>query len=368
MIPPINYHSSSIFQDELNSIFTKNWIFVGLKLEFEGLCHAGRRVGNHELVIQFDSEGLPHAFRNACSHRSSRLCKEGIHTGAIRCPYHGWVYDRLGTPVGIPIKEAFPEVVAHPNNFKLHEVTCESVGQFIFVRIASTGDSLKEYLGDEYDFLINCSNSFNSIEDSFEATVEANWKVVIENSLEGYHVPAVHNKTFMQADGMGKGNDAPIFNLNNSKHSHLIHAADKDWVRRFARVEKQIGQWPWRFEHYTHHLIFPNLTITSFMGYSFHVQIFQPEDIKNTKIRSHTIGVYFEEMTQVGKKMIEQIYQDGHIFTRKIFNEDSEICKEIQAGLLQALNPPIFGNGLEDRIKHFQEAYLKSFNKNVHAN
>jgi phenylpropionate dioxygenase-like ring-hydroxylating dioxygenase large terminal subunit len=161
MIPPINYHSTEVFQTEQNGLFSQCWIFVGLKLEFEGLSHAGRRVGNHQLVIQLDADGHPHAYRNVCSHRSSRLCKEGIHTGAIRCPYHGWVYDRLGIPVGIPIKEAFPEVIAKPDEFKLQEFTCESVGQFIFVRISSKGESLKDYLGDEYDFLNKCSDSFN---------------------------------------------------------------------------------------------------------------------------------------------------------------------------------------------------------------
>ena len=357
MIPPLNYHSPAVHQAELNSIFSTCWIFVGLKLELAGLSHAGRRVGEHELVIQLDVDGNPRAFKNVCSHRSSRLCKEGVHSGAIRCPYHGWVYDRQGIPVGIPIKEAFPEVAAQPKNFKLQEISCESAGQFIFVRISSCGASLKEYLGEEYDFLIKCSNSLNKIEDSFEDTVDANWKIVIENSLEGYHVPAVHNKTFMQADGMGKSDSAPSFVLKNPLHSSLTHSADADWVRRFQRIEKQIGEWPWRFEHYTHHLIFPNLTITSFMGYSFHVQLFQPDAVNKTKIRSQTLGVNFQGTTAIGGKMIEKIYLDGHIFTRKIFGEDGDICQEIQAGLAQASKSPIFGIGLEDRVKHFHNAY-----------
>jgi len=357
MIPPLNYHSPIVYQSELNSIFSSCWIFVGLKLELAGLSHAGRRVGEHELVIQLDAAGNPRAFKNVCSHRSSRLCKEGVHSGAIRCPYHGWAYDRQGVPVGIPIKEAFPEVTENPYNFKLQDISCESVGEFIFVRISPSGLSLKAYLGGEYEFLVKCSNSFNKIEDSFEDTVEANWKVVIENSLEGYHVPAVHNKTFMQADGMGKSDSAPSFALQNPFHSSLTHSADADWVHRFAKIEKQIGESPWRFEHYTHHLIYPNLTVTSFMGYSFHVQFFQPDAVNKTKIRSQTMGVNFQGTSAIGEKMIEKIYQDGHHFTRRIFIEDCDICREIQAGIAQASKSPIFGIGLEDRVKHFHNAY-----------
>jgi phenylpropionate dioxygenase-like ring-hydroxylating dioxygenase large terminal subunit len=364
MIPPINYYASSVYQDELNSLFTRSWIFVGLKLDFSGLSHAGRRIGDHEFVIQFDADGKPRAFRNVCSHRSSRLCKEGMHTGPVRCPYHGWVYDRQGIPVGIPLKEAFPAVIENPNNFKLDEVACDSAGQFIFVRIAPEGGSLKDYLGDEFDFLIKCSKSMKSIEYSFEDTVDANWKIVIENSLEGYHVPTLHSKTFIQAEGMGKNINDPIFNLNDPIHCHLNHTADADWVRRFNKIEKQIGKWPWRFEQYTHHLIFPNLTITSFMGYSFHVQIFNPEACNRTKVRSMNIGVNFEGTTSIGAKMIEKIYKDSALLTRRIFDEDGDICKEIQAGLYQASRSPVFGLNLEERVKHFHNAYC-NFNDNA---
>jgi choline monooxygenase len=62
-------------------------------------------------------------------------------------------------------------------------------------------------------------------------------------------------------------------------------------------------------------------------------------------------------MTEIGKKMIEKIYQYGHIFTKKIFTEDGEICKEIQAGLSEASKSPVFGVGLEDRVEHFHNAY-----------
>jgi phenylpropionate dioxygenase-like ring-hydroxylating dioxygenase large terminal subunit len=361
MIPAINYISPQRHQDELNTIFSKNWIFVGLKLELKGLCHLGVRIGERELVVQLDAEFKPRAYRNVCSHRLSRLCKEGLHTGPVRCPYHGWVYDRQGIPIGIPSKASFPEVIANPLQFRLHEYSCEMVGEFIFIRIATEGLSLQASLGQEYDFLLKVSRSMSHITDSFESTVEANWKVVIENALEGYHVPAVHSQTLMQSEGMGREETLPVFFMDDDLHSNLEHAADSNWLRRFTRTEKQIGQWPWRFEHYTHHHVFPNLTITSFMGYSFHIQLFQPKSHETTIVRSQTLGVTFKNTSVMGEKMLEKIYEDGNIFTRHIFSEDATICKEVQAGLRQAERLPVFGNHIEDRVKHFQSAYLMDF-------
>lgn len=361
MIPSLNYYTDSAFNEEMDTLFKQCWIFVGLKLELQGLSHAGKQVGKHNLVIQLDAEGNARAFRNVCSHRSSRLCKPGVHSGAIRCPYHGWVYDRTGKPINIPIKQSFPQVVENPESYKLQEFSCETVGQFIFVRLSDEGLDLRQYLGNEYDFLLKISHSMNKCEDSFNVGVQANWKVVIENSLEGYHVPAVHSKTFLVADGMGKSETAPVFNVSDPLHSHLIHDADQAWVKRFSRIERQIGKWPWRFENYTHHHIFPNLTVTSFMGYSVHVQLFHPLAADQTEVYSQTIGVKFEEASPAGAKMIEKIYQDGHSFTRKIFAEDGEICQEIQAGIKQAFKLPVFGLGLEERVQHFHQAYSSIF-------
>ena len=177
------------------------------------------------------------------------------------------------------------------------------------------------------------------------------------NTLEGYHVPNVHSNTLMQADGMGKEEAAPQFFLDDPLHSHLEHAADPDWVKRFDRMKLKIGQWPWRFEHYTHHFIFHDLTVTSFMGYSFHVQVFEPTAVGITTVHSRTVGVEFTNSTAAGTKMLEHIHADGHAFTRKVFDKDARICRKVQAGLECASRLAVLAEGFEDRVAHFQNAY-----------
>ena len=358
MIPPLNYKVPQHHKAELDEIFNHTWIFVSLKFELKGLAHKGVRVGSTNVLLQCDSQGKPRAYLNVCSHRHAQLCEQGLHSGAVRCPYHGWVYDREGVPVGIPQKQAFPQVVANPQAFRLTEFDCEAAGQFVFVRLSNTGPSLTEYLGNQHGFLVRTSQGMTNVQDEFRKEVAANWKVVIENSLEGYHVPNVHSTTLMQADGMGKEEAAPQFFLQDPMHSHLEHAADVDWLKRFNRMAPKIGKWPWRFEHYTHHFIFPNLTVTSFMGYSFHVQVFEPTAEGLTTVHSRTVGVEFAQSTAAGQKMMEHIYADGHVFTRKVFEEDARICSKVQAGLECATRFAVLAEGLEDRVAHFQNAYL----------
>lgn len=357
-ISPDAYHSVELFPKELETIFSQSWLFAGLKIELQGKTHFSLTLGNKSLLIQYNEKGHPRAFLNVCTHRGARLCTPGKHAGPIRCPYHSWVFNHQGIPTGIPQKSSFPEVVAEPEKFRLTEFPCEAVGQFIFVRISSEGPTLREYLGNQYAFLERASQGMDRVLDEFQENVDANWKVVIENSLEGYHVPAVHNRTFGQVDGMSREEQAPVFFLDEPLHSHLEHAANPEWVARFSRMEPKIGQWPWRFEHYTHRLIFPNLTVTSFMGYSFHVQRFDPVAVNQTRVHSRTVGVRFANSTEVGVKMMERIYADGHAFTRKVFAEDGNICREVQAGMEQAVRPAVLGVGIEDRVAHFHRAYL----------
>lgn len=350
-----HYHSA-----ELAGLFSKAWIFVGLRLELEGLSHLGVRVGNTNLLLQYDRNGTPRAYLNVCSHRHAQLCELGKHAGAVRCPYHGWVYDKEGMPVGIPQKQAFPQVVANPAAFRLTEFACEAAGQFIFVRLADQGPSLRDYLSTQYDFLSRASIGIANVQDEFRKNIAANWKVTIENSLEGYHVPNVHSNTFMQADCMGREElvSAPLLFLQDPLHNYMEHTADVEWVKRFDRMAGKVGQWPWRFEHYTHHLIFPNLTVTSFMGYSFHVQRFEPTAIDLTTVHSRIIGVNLTNATAAGVKIMEQIHAKGHAFNHKVFDEDAGICSKVQLGLENATRLAVLAEGLEDRVKHFHNAYL----------
>lgn len=364
LISPAHYRDSEWLAKEYKTLFSECWIFIGMMFELQGLAHRGVRVGDTDLLLQCDHTGQPRAFLNVCSHRHAQLCDIGLHAGAVRCPYHGWVYDREGLPVGIPAKAAFPEVVAAPQMHRLTEFPCENVGEFIFVRLAPKGQALRDYLGETWTFLNQISQGMTKVHDEFRRSVPSNWKVSIENSLEGYHVPTVHNKTFMEVDGMDLAGARPVDHLDHPLHSHMVHPANPSWVKRFARSEKHIGRWPNRFEHYTHRLVFPNLTVTSFMGYSFHVQSFEPSAVESTTVHSRTIGMSFEEQDAIGTKMIERIYADGHVFSRKVFEEDERICNKVQRGLRNAQRLGVLGEGIEDRVLHFQRAYVTAMTSN----
>jgi len=361
LIKPEQYTSQIFFEEENLKIFKNLWIFSCMMNDLEENYHYGVKIGSTDLVLQLDESHQPKAFLNSCSHRGSLLCEEGKHSGRVRCPYHGWVYDKNGIPVGIPNIECFPEIAQDRNAFKLNEIHCLAVGQFIFISFAINPIPLIEFLGDEYDFLKTISTGLKDITLDFNKPVQANWKIAIENSLEGYHVPMVHKKTFLVASGMSKSSEDIITNLKNKFHSSMNNQTNTAWLKSFEnKMSKKIGQWPYKTNHYTHHHIFPNLTITSFLGYSFHVQIFKPVSHDVTQIHSRTFSTHFSNQDEVGEKLITKIYEDSNQFTLTVFDEDAYICEKVQKGLKNAQGNLILGVDIELRVQHFQRAYVNS--------
>ena len=115
------------------------------------------------------------------------------------------------------------------------------------------------------------------------------------------------------------------------------------------------------FEHYSHHFIFRNLTTTSVMGCSFHVQRFEPTTLALTTVRSRIMGI--NQCDDSGHQGYNSYYADEHAFTHKCFAHGDGICTKAQAGLESALRLAVLAEGLEDRVRHFQNAYLASTGK-----
>ncbi|MCC6473672.1 MAG: aromatic ring-hydroxylating dioxygenase subunit alpha [Burkholderiales bacterium] len=282
---PCDYHLPEVFERERERIFRGQWTFACLAGE---LPEPGDfrliDAGGVEAVVR-NCAGTLKAFVNTCSHRHSRIFEEPQGNRKLVCPYHGWVYDEDGVPRAIPRAQDFPQVIAAPSRFALRQLDLECAGRFAFVRAERRGGALREFLGEAWDFLHSVSAGLGERMDAFRGTIAANWKVVIENALEGYHVPMVHRETLGAIRQLSARSADIVDHLpEGAGHSWMVNKADPQWLRRWSRYERALGKWPFRFEHYVHQLVFPNLTVTSFMGYSFHVQHFIAEAAERTSV------------------------------------------------------------------------------------
>ncbi len=142
------------------------------------------------LIVVRGDDGVVRAFRNACRHRGTAVAKEGEGCKrSFACPYHAWTYGLDGALKHVPGEDGFPGLDKDTHGLvPVHSVV--ERGGLVFV---TQDEPLSDgALDDMPDLLHPGQQVFNSI--TFNDPT--NWKLIGETSMEGYHIKALHNKSF----------------------------------------------------------------------------------------------------------------------------------------------------------------------------
>ena len=197
-IPAAVNHSTEFYHHECNEMFMKEWICVGRTDEIAttGDYLTYDIVGVPVLVVR-QATGKIAGFVNACAHRFMCLMpKSKGNARSFTCRYHAWTYDLDGRLKQAPYMEMKKDFdVDHHHLRPLHTEIWEG---FIYITIAKSPsksvasllDSLRKKIVGQYDM-----RNYKTV--MRESMVwNANWKNLIENFIESYHVPIAHQKTF----------------------------------------------------------------------------------------------------------------------------------------------------------------------------
>jgi glycine betaine catabolism A len=185
------YQSQEIFDLDLQAIFGRHWIYVGVEPDIpEPGDFFTALMGRTSVVIVRDDDMSIRAFHNVCRHRGAQLC-DGLKgsVGNIVCPYHQWTYNLTG-------KLIHTEHMGNnfdPSQFSLKPVHVRSLAGLLFVCLADTPPADFEDMRREMEPYIapheikNCKVAYE--EDLIE---NGNWKFTMENNRECYHCKANH--------------------------------------------------------------------------------------------------------------------------------------------------------------------------------
>jgi phenylpropionate dioxygenase-like ring-hydroxylating dioxygenase large terminal subunit len=193
-LPAWIYHNEEFFALEREAIFLKTWQLVGhvSELRQPGDFLRFDLLGESAIVLR-DKQGQLQAFHNVCRHRAFRLLEgdSGNCGRAVRCRYHGFLYDLDGRLVGVPAEDSFPDL--DKGEFGLRPVEMEIFMGLVFIRFGGEGPSIARQLEPYWEALgFYRIAEMEPIGPHGHAPIAADWKVAVENNSEAYHVPVGH--------------------------------------------------------------------------------------------------------------------------------------------------------------------------------
>ncbi len=194
------YIDNDYFQQDLNEIWYKDWLFIGHDCEVPKPGNFMTvQVGAYPVVIVRDNDGGVRAFHNSCRHRGSRVCTEHRGSAAkLVCPYHQWTYDLDGSlQFARHMGETFDK-----STFGLKPVACELAGGYIFISLAETPMDFAPFRAMMEPYFL--PHRLRDAKIAHETTIieKGNWKLVWENNRECYHCAGNHPelcKTYPEA-------------------------------------------------------------------------------------------------------------------------------------------------------------------------
>jgi phenylpropionate dioxygenase-like ring-hydroxylating dioxygenase large terminal subunit len=193
-VPGFVYTSPEIFALEKEKIFMKDWLCVGRVEEIENPGdYLALHVLGEPVLLTRGSDGAVNAFSNICLHRGVEVATGSGNRRSFTCPFHGWTYNLEGRLVGAPLmKEAEG---FDPAACRLSPIRTEVWKSWIFLTFDADAPPLAQHVAPlERDFGYleqeNCRLAIKSVND-----VDCNWKLVVENLVDFYHVNIVHKST-----------------------------------------------------------------------------------------------------------------------------------------------------------------------------
>ena len=252
--PVENYRSQERFAGELGLVLRRypTPFCPSAALPETGSYVARDAAGTPILAVR-GSDGRVRAFRNACRHRGTQLVGGAGCEKAFVCRYHGWTYGLDGRLHHVPHEHGFPGLDKSTRGL----VPVDTVELQGIVFVTQEEPALTDTNLDQLPPLIAPGLR---LEQTVEQEARANWKILVEGFLEGYHIRSTHAQTFYPVqfdnlnvvEGFGRNNRV-TFPYRAINKLRAIPPADRSADGKLT---------------YVYHL-FPNVMVATFPGRIF---------------------------------------------------------------------------------------------------
>ena len=330
------YFDEVSFRQELDRIFSRFYFITHESDLPTADDYFSFRIGQDSLTLRRGDTGLS-LLSNVCRHRFNLIDPPGYGHRAFRCGYHGWTYDTAGRVVFVPLREQFSKE-PQPLPTYPHEVLSEFA--FASKDVDGRGEKVLRML-DHVGLPVGPSFHRGSI------THRCNWKLMVENVLEGYHLSVVHPNTFGKSGftttSRGEG-------LDGDDDTLLITYPHDKFVAQLTAALPGVAP------SYRHLFVFPNLFVSVTNDLVYFVSNVLPVSANESVLHYRLFAT--NQLLQLKPALQEHIKSEAIKFTTTTLSEDKEVLENCQIGMQGATGSYMLGSS-EQRIRHFHDTYAR---------
>ncbi len=295
------------------------------------------------LLLVRDKDEQVRCMSNVCTHRGNIIANEPSNLKRLSCGYHGRCFNLDGTFRSMPgfeLATDFPDKKDH-----LPIVPASSVGPMVFGHLGDQiqfNKTMSEVIHRMPQFDFNALIHSPGDDQTFE--LNAHWALYVENYLEGFHVPFVHEK-------LGQSLQLETYHYELYEMANLQVGYAKDGENHFNLAQNHENDKEPVFGYYW--WLFPNVMLNCY-PWGLSLNVIEPVNKEKTRIRYET---YFFDLND------RQKYLDTHITETEM--EDEEIVLQVQKGIQSSM----YTNGRyspqhERGVHHFHQLLVEKLNEN----
>lgn len=353
------YDDEAVFEAEMERIFEATWMYVAHESQIPNVGdYIWTEIGRQPVIINRLDDGSVSGVINACSHRGALLTanRQG-NARVLVCRYHGWTFKSSGQCIRIKDEAAgFPDGV-DKSRYNLTPVPrVENYKGFIFACLNPDAPTLTEHLAEALPFIDMLADQspggMEVLPGSAAYVVNCNWKLQVENGVDGYHVGVVH-RNFAQtvrrrneingASGMKLTENARFdpgavetacYDLGNGHNIIWSDRGAPEAAPLYEAKDKllpEVGQkkWDWMVGRGRNLLLYPNLFLMD--QSSTQIRIIRPLSASSTEVRVYCIAPKGESVQARTARLNK--FRDFFLTSGLATPDDSVALEDTQAGI-----------------------------------
>jgi choline monooxygenase len=342
-IPARWYTDPAFHAFERDALFARWWQYVGHESRVPNpgdfVC---ADVAENPVIVVRDKADALRVFYNVCRHRGGPLALEPcgrLRKGVLQCKYHGWTYRLDGALRGVPRFDRTD--LFDRDDYGLVPVRLASWEGLLFARLTGAAPPLDALLDGIAERIAPMRLGTKTFFRRVTYDVACNWKVYVDNYLEGYHIPLVHPEL---CDVL----DYRAYVTETARYHSLQYSPIRDGARQYGTAEGEAY----------YYFLFPNMMLNILPG---RLQVNLVVPLAPDRCRVIFDYLYDDATSPEARRAIES----DLAFSDRVQEEDIEICEHVQRGLQsRAYDRGRFSVECEAGVYHFQcllkEAYREA--------